>query len=312
MMEALMTLYIIALCYRATKANAVELAECFEDFSHDRFTRLLQTPCCWPTRLWQNFAQRRLGGGGWLELDDTVLDKFGERIFGVSWVYCSRLQKVVRGLNVVALIWTDGRRRVPLGIKVWRKGKQSKVVLAAQLLRWANRLGLQPEYVLMDSWYSAKRLLKQVRAYGWHFVTRLKKNRSFRGQALAGQWPQRFGHATGSLSGGLEVLVVKDGKRYLATSALTLSVMQVKALYAKRQQIEEFFKILRGQLRWHQCPARSRAAQTAHLHLCLMAYCVLEEEASRQQTTIYRLRRQLFRQEVPRQSPLLEPFSLAA
>jgi hypothetical protein len=49
-------------------------------------------------------------------------------------------------------------------------------------------------------------------------------------------------------------------------------------------------------------------AQTAHLHLCLMAYCVLEEEASRQQTTIYRLRRQLFRQEVPRQTPLLEPF----
>ncbi len=88
--------------------------------------------------------------------------------------------------------------------------------------------------------------------------------------------------------------------------------MQVKTLYAKRQQIEEFFKILRGQLRWQQCPARSRAAQTAHLHLCLMAYCVLEEEAQRQQTTIYRLRRQLFRQEVPRQSPLLESFRFAA
>ncbi len=86
-MEALSTLYIIALCCRATKANAVELAECFEDFSHDRFTRLLQTPCCWPTRLWQQFAQRRLERGGWLVLDDTVLDKFSERIFGVSWVY---------------------------------------------------------------------------------------------------------------------------------------------------------------------------------------------------------------------------------
>ena len=43
MMEALLTHYIIALCYRATKANAVELAECFEAFGHDRFTRLLQT-----------------------------------------------------------------------------------------------------------------------------------------------------------------------------------------------------------------------------------------------------------------------------
>jgi hypothetical protein len=60
-MEALMTLYIVALCYHATKANAVELAECFEHFSHDRFTRLLQNRCCWSIRLWQHFAQRRIG-----------------------------------------------------------------------------------------------------------------------------------------------------------------------------------------------------------------------------------------------------------
>jgi putative transposase len=311
-MEALMTLYIIALSYRATKANAVELAECFDELSHDCFTRLLVYAACWPTLLWRRFAQRAVGTGGWLELDDTVLDKFGRHIFGVAWVYSSRLQKTVLGLNVVALIWTDGRRRVPIGIKLWRKGKQSKVVLAAKLLRWARRLGLQPDYVIMDSWYSAKALLKQIRGYGWHYLTRLRKNRNFNGQQLACQWRHRFAHAQGKLSGGVEVLVVKDGARYLATSDLTLSVRQVKALYGQRQQIEEFFRLMRGQLRWHQCPARSQAAQTAHLHLCLMAYCVLEEEAVRQQTTIYRLRRNLFRQEVPRQSPLLEAFSLAA
>lgn len=311
-MEALMTLYIIALSYRATKANAVELAECFDQVSHDGFTRLLSCAVCWPTLLWRHFAQRALGTGGWLELDDTVLDKFGAHIFGVAWVYSSRQQKTVLGLNVVALIWTDGRRRIPIGIKVWRKGKQSKVVLAAKLLRWARRLGLQPDYVLMDSWYSAKALLKQIRSYGWHYVTRLRKNRNFNGQRLTRHWRYRFGHAQGQLSGGLQVLVVKDGPRYLATSDLTLSVRQVKTLYGQRQQIEEFFRLMRGQLRWHQCPARTQAAQTAHLHLCLMAYCVLEQAAVTQQMTIYRLRRQLFRQEVPRQSPLLEPFSLAA
>ncbi len=158
----------------------------------------------------------------------------------------------------------------------------------------------------MDSWYSAKALLKQMRSYDWHFVTRLKKNRNFNGRRLSRHWPHRFGHARGSLSGGLEVLIVKDGKRYLATSDLTLDVREVKALYGQRQQVEEFFKILRGQLRWGQSPARSQAAQMAHLHLCLMAYCVLETEAFRQHTTIYRLRRALFRQEVPRQSPLLD------
>lgn len=99
---------------------------------------------------------------------------------------------------------------------------------------------------------------------------------------------------------------------FLATSDTRLSVAAVKAHYAKRQQSEEFFKLMRNQLRWHQCPARSKAAQTAHLHLCVMAFLVLQEEALRQQLSVYQLRRQLFRQEVPTQTLLLEPFTLAA
>lgn len=51
-MEALRTLYLIALCYRATKANAVELAECFDAVSHDALTRLLGTTCDWQKRRW--------------------------------------------------------------------------------------------------------------------------------------------------------------------------------------------------------------------------------------------------------------------
>lgn len=312
MMEALMPLYIIALMYRATKANAVELAECFDQLSHDGFTRLLVKSCCWQKLLWQGFSRQLIKPGGWLEIDDTVLDKFGERIFGVSWVYSSRQQRVVQGINVVVLIWTDGQRRIPIGIKLWRKGGPTKIVLAARLLRWAKRLGLQPDFVVMDSWYSAKRLLKQIRSYQWHFVTRLKKNRKFKEKKLGEHWPHRFGHAEGDLVGGITVLAVKDGCRFLATSQTTLSVIEVKAIYAKRQQVEEFFKLMRGPLRWHQCPARSKQAQTAHLHLCAMAFLALQEEAIHQQLSVYKLRRRLFRQEVPTQTSLLKPFTLAA
>ena len=126
-MGALRTLYIIALCYRTTKATAVELAECFEEVSHDALTRLLGTTCCWHKRLWEEVTNRLPLRGGWLEIDDTVLDKFGEKIWGVAWVYCSRQQRVILGLNVVVLIWTDGRRRLPRGLKIWRKGRCRKV-----------------------------------------------------------------------------------------------------------------------------------------------------------------------------------------
>jgi hypothetical protein len=37
-------------------------------------------------------------------------------------------------------------------MRLWKKGGYSKVELAAQLLREAERRGMRPEYVLFDSW----------------------------------------------------------------------------------------------------------------------------------------------------------------
>ncbi len=120
----------------------------------------------------------------------------------------------------------------------------------------------------MDSWYSAKALLKQMRSYDWHFVTRLKKNRNFNGRAVVSPLATSFRPRARVIEWRLEVLIVKDGKRYLATSDLTLDVREVKALYGQRQQVEEFFKILRGQLRWGQSPARSQAAPQWRISTC--------------------------------------------
>ncbi len=106
--------------------------------------------------------------------------------------------------------------------------------------------------------------------------------------------------------------MVKDDRRFLTTSDLSLSVPQVKALYVKRQHIEEFFKLLRSPLRWHQCPARSQQAQIPHLHLYVLAFLVLQEEAVRQETTVYQVRRKLFKEAIPTQTPLLQGFTSLA
>ncbi|MCS6805501.1 MAG: hypothetical protein NZ823_10230 [Blastocatellia bacterium] len=84
MIEILMTRYIIALIYRDTRANCVELAECFEGLSHDPFSRMPGEVCCWPTRLWQGFARRLSGEGGYLLLDDTVRNG-GKPCLGSPW-----------------------------------------------------------------------------------------------------------------------------------------------------------------------------------------------------------------------------------
>src|SRR5262249_22330647 len=112
---------------------------------------------------WQRFSQALIVPGGWHEIDDIALDKFGERIFGVTWVYSSCQQRVVRGHDVMAMIWTDGQRRISGQLQALAQGGPAKVVLAA---------GLRPDYVVIDSWHSTKRLLKQSRSYDWRFVTR--------------------------------------------------------------------------------------------------------------------------------------------
>src|SRR6267142_6565343 len=100
-MNTLMIYYMIALIYRNTKGSSVALSEWFEGVSHDQFSRLLSKAQSWPKLLWRIFASNLIGKGGYLLIDDTVLEKFGSHVFGLYWVYSSRRNKVVLGINVV-------------------------------------------------------------------------------------------------------------------------------------------------------------------------------------------------------------------
>lgn len=305
---------MIAIIYRDTRTNSIEISSWYKEVSHDQISRMLQSKCCWPILLWQIFAQKLVGKmtEGYLIIDDTVLEKYGQKIFGVSWVYSSSLKKSLQGINIVMLLWTNGVVKVPLGIKVWVKGKHSKIVLASKMLRWAKTLGFKPAYVIFDSWYASKKFLKQIKGYNWLFITRLKSNRKFAGKQLRKHWPYRFGHAIGNISSSIEVLVVKDGSRFLASNDISLSIQDIKLRYASRQFIEESFKILKFQLGWAKNPARSKSAQFAHLHLCLMAFCCLEAESAATGLTPYSIRRSLFPDAVPRHSHLIQYFTQAA
>jgi len=61
------------------------------------------------------------------------------------------------GFNVVLLIWTDGKVRLPVGFRVFtaKKGEASKITLALDLFEEAKMMGLKPSYVLFDAWYPA-------------------------------------------------------------------------------------------------------------------------------------------------------------
>jgi Transposase DDE domain len=120
-----------------------------------------------------------------------------------------------------------------------KQGGLSKIDLAIELLSHTrNRLKCKPQFVLFDSWYPAKRLLKRLKDYGWYFVCQLKKHRTLDGVALHAYRQHPYGHAVGHLSGGLKVLVVRHRRKYYVTNRLTLPAQEVRAQYRKRQDVE--------------------------------------------------------------------------
>ena len=294
-MPELIWLYLTALLYYRTSSSCVALAEALETVSHDRLTRLLQGD--WSGHTLLEVACRTLfvWERGFLIIDDTVIPKpFATAIDGMAWVFSSQERRPVCGLSLVLLIWTDGTLRVPLGLRLWRKGGPSKYALALELLSYArNRLRCRPAYVLFDAWYPSKSLLKRIRDYGWYFVCRLKKNRRFNGRAVRAYRRHPYWADTGWLTGGLKVLVVRYGAKYYATNRLTLPAAEVRRLYRVRTQIEEVIRVCKDQLGLTSCQARSERAQLHHITCCLVAFCVLERERHDQQLTIYKLKRQL-------------------
>jgi DDE family transposase len=294
-MPELLWLYLTALLYYRTSVSCVALAEALETVSHDRLTRLLQADWSGQTLLELAIRTLFVWERGYLLIDDTVLSKpFATAIEGLAWVFSSQERKPVYGLSLVLLVWTNGTLRIPLGLRLWRKGGPSKHELALELLSYArNRLRCRPDYVLFDAWYPSRRLLKRIRDYGWYFVCRLKKNRRFNSQPLRAYRRHPYWAECGWLTGGLKVLVVRYGAKYYATNRLTLPAAAVRQVYRVRAQIEEVIRVCKDQLGLSGCQVRSARAQLHHISCCLAAFCVLERERHDRNLSIYKLKRLL-------------------
>ncbi len=303
-----MRFYLIGLIYRNSRMSCVCLASLVE-VSHDLLYRVLYLSFPYSRRLWEWFATTAVSEG-YLIIDDTTWQRYGKKLEGVSFVWDSTIGKKILGTNVILLIWTDGKIRIPLGLRIWQRGGKSKVKLAVELLWEARRRGVTPMYVLFDAWYSAESLLNLVAQFGWLYGTRVKKNRLFNQVRIDDTFRHFYGRRTGKLKRiNHEILIVKDGTRFLLTNNLSLTSAQVKKLYAVRQQIEEVFRLLKQEFGWGKCRANSLQAQKAHLHLGLYAFCLVQSKAEDKKLTIYAYKQNLFREQIPTQSQFLQGFS---
>src|SRR3989344_4082310 len=150
--------------------------------SHDRFTKLLNTTGVdWATILMR--VMFRIFGsieGGYLIIDETTINKsFAKIIEGCSWIWSSKESRHVFGYHVTLLLWSNGALTIPLILRVYQKVAEKKdqitaIDIAVELLVYAkNVLKIKPDWVLMDGFYSADKVLKCLHAWEWTYVMRV-------------------------------------------------------------------------------------------------------------------------------------------
>ena len=252
--------------------------------AHDAYTRLLHRLEPDPETLYREVEPLVNKNQGVLVLDDSTLDKFyAKKIMPVHRHWSGKHKRVVMGINLISMVWTDGDRIMPLDYRIDDKPVDglSKNDHFRNLLNTAKLRGFCPKAVLFESWYSSLDNLKLVREHGWNFLTQLKVNRRVdlnrQGyKAVADVLIEPAGtivHLEGFGSIRVFKVVSPDGDiGYWATNDLAMSEILRLELAEKSWSVEEYHRVLKQCCNVERCQARSARAQRNHIGMAIRAF----------------------------------------
>src|SRR5438046_9423245 len=99
---------------------------------------------------------------GYVIIDESVLDKcYGKHIGMVQSQYSGTHHRLVQGIDLISLVWTDGQKEkshhIPVDFRLFAPKTDgfSKVDHCNDMLISAFMRGFTPKAVLLDAWYSA-------------------------------------------------------------------------------------------------------------------------------------------------------------
>jgi hypothetical protein len=256
--------------------------------SHDAILRVLYRLEPTSDRLWQEAHPFIDKSRGFLVIDDTTLDKpYANKMDLVSYHWSGKHHRVVKGINLQSLIWTDGDHLIPVDYSLYDKAKtgMTKNDSFRLMLLKAKERGFCPEYVLFDSWYASLDNLKLIRKLGWLWLTRLTPTRSVDPDGDGNRPLSEVNiEEKGSLVhlkayGWIKVfkLVSKErGIEYWATNNLRMNELDRLSLSEKGWLIEEYHRGIKQFCGVEKCQARTEKAQRNHILFSLQAFLRIE------------------------------------
>ena len=287
--------------FTCTEAARSQPEERLRRPSHDAFTRLLVRTPQDTGALWMEAETIVSRQSGVLVLDDTTLDKpYSKRIPLVTDHWSGKHHRVVRGINLITLLWTDGAKLVPTDYRIYDKpfgGKTKNEHFRDMLYAAAEERGFNPDYAVFDSWYTGLDNLKQLRGMNWRWFTRLKENRlvttttttiivvdtdgSAGFKAVSGIEIPRQGRVV-QLKGYGPIKVFRtvrdsDGMvQYWATDDLEMDAEKRDELESMGWGIEVYHRGIKQCCGIEKAQTRTERSQRAHVLLSLRAFLRLE------------------------------------
>lgn len=232
---------------------------------------------------------------GYLVADEIVISKSktGKSKF-VKRRYKSAGGYVTSAISIVLLVWTDGVVRIPLRLKLQINGEKVSESLLELLGWYRNKISRKVACVLFDSGFACATVFKRIDDYGWCFITRIPKSRSFNGKAIYKTHKGGFWNKVGYIKGHFKVKAVRDKAKFYITNRLSLNRHQIIDIYSKRAVIEEVFRILKQECHWSRCQLRDHQAYERYYTVGILSFMYLEHlRIKGYGTTIYRIRRNI-------------------
>jgi hypothetical protein len=280
--------YIDFLVARPRAVSGTEAARAQPDRpgapAHDAFTRLLHRLEPAPDVLWAAAEPLVDRGGGVLVLDDSVLDKpYAKRMDLVARQWSGKHGRVVWGIGLVTLLWSDGEALLPCDYCLYDKAGdgRTKNDHARALLATAKDRDSAPEMVLFESWYASLANLKAVRGHGWHWTTQLQGNRAVnpdgRGNrrrdecAIAEDGTRVHRQGYGWIV-AFRLVATGGGTQYGATSALAMRAGPRQKYSELAWGIEVYHRGLKQHCGVERAQVRAARAQHNHILCALRAF----------------------------------------
>ena len=259
-----------------------------------------------------------------LVLDDSVVKRSRSKAVELlARVYDHVEHKYQKGFTMLTLGWSDGYSFVPVGFNLLSSAKKSnryqeisdridrrtngyrarresllaKPEAAVLLVQKALAVGIQADYVLMDTWFTTEPMLEKLLETGVDaigMVKQLKQRYYYQGRAYTlpqlrrfvrfGSGRDIFGSVIVTTKKGIPVriVIVRNRNRkseclYLLSTDCSLSDAEIVRIYGNRWSIECFFKASKSLLKLGtEFQGRTYDAMVSHTAIVFTLYTILE------------------------------------